>query len=107
MSPLWGPKTDSIITDTIRITWEPAAIENSVLTIKRLYGILIPVDCMIMKIAFGFPAPIHIGIQPVIEDNRRVSLISISKREILSFNEFVMRLKDKVCISTVAAIGLI
>ena len=38
-----------------------------------------------MKIAVGFLATLHIGIQPVIVHNLKFFLISISKREFLSF----------------------
>jgi len=40
---------------------------------------------MVMKIAAGFPTPLHIGIQPVIVHNLKFFLASISKREFLSF----------------------
>jgi len=39
---------------------------------------------MTMKIAVGFPAPLHIGMQPVIVHNLKFFLTSISKREFLS-----------------------
>ena len=39
--------------------------QNAVLTIKQLYGILISLAFMIIKIAVGFPTPLHIEIQPV------------------------------------------
>ena len=59
--------------------------QNLVLTIKQLYGILIPFACIIMKIDAGFPILLHIEIQPVIVRNLKISLTSISKGEFLSF----------------------
>jgi len=50
------------------------------LTVKQLYGILIPLAFMIMEIAFGFPTPLHIEIQPVIVHSLKFSLTAISKR---------------------------
>ena len=55
------------------------------LTVKKLYGISTPLACMIMKIAVGFPTPLHIGIQPVIVHNLKFSLTFDSKRDALSF----------------------
>ena len=46
--------------------------------------------CMIMKIAVGFPAPLRIGIQPVIVHNLKFSLIPLSKREFLPFCHFII-----------------
>ncbi len=36
--------------------------QDPVLTIKQLYGILIPLAFMIMKVAVGFPTALYIGI---------------------------------------------
>lgn len=54
-----------------------------------------------MKIAVEFPDLLHIGIQPVIEHNLNIDLISISKKEFLpfSFTEPVFSLEDSTAIS--------
>jgi len=62
-------------------------LPKSRLTIKQLYGILIPLACNIMTIALDY-----IGIQPVIVHNLKFSLTSISKREFLSFAAMTLAL---------------
>jgi len=50
--------------------------QDPVLTIKQLYGILIPLAFMIVIIAVGFPTPRYIVIQPVIVHNLKFSLVA-------------------------------
>ena len=58
--------------------------QDPVLTIKQLYGILIPLAFMIIKNTVEIPPPLHIGIQPVKVHNLKFSFASISKRAFLS-----------------------
>ncbi len=56
------------------------------LTIKQLYGILISLACIIIKIAVGSPVIVH---------SLKLSLTSISKREFLSFIDEIIKRVNK------------